>query len=221
MGNDILEQLQVNLIQGRRNEDDEGIDESLTGPGVVELVQKALDEGIEPKKILTTMTDGMKKVGEKFEAGDFFVPDMLAAAEAADAAMELLEPHLLSEGAERRGRVLMATVEGDLHDIGKNIVATMLKGAGFEVIDLGIDVPADQISEKAKEEEVDFVGLSALLTTTMGEMEKVVKKLKDEGIEAKIFVGGAPINQEFAEEIGADAYAHDGFEAVRLAREMS
>lgn len=218
---EILERMQTNLIQGRRDENDEGIDEDLTGPGVTELVNQALDEGVDPKEILNTMTEGMRKVGERFESGDFFVPDMLAAAEAADAAMKILEPHLVGTGVERRGRVLMATVEGDLHDIGKNIVATMLKGAGFEVIDLGIDVPASKIAEEAKKEDVDFVGLSALLTTTMGEMEKVIEKLKEEGVRAKVFIGGAPITPEFAEEIGADAYGHDGFETVKLAREMS
>lgn len=217
---EILKNIQKNLIQGRRDETDEGIDEDLTGPGVTELVKKALFEGVLPKDILNTMTRGMEEVGKKFESGEFYVPDMLAAAEAADEAMKILEPHLLKEDMDKRGKFLMATVEGDLHDIGKNIVATMLKGAGFEVIDLGIDVPAEKIAETARDEKVNFIGLSALLTTTMGEMEKVVKKLKEEKIEAKVLLGGAPVTQEFAKEIGADAYAHDGFEAVRLAREM-
>lgn len=218
---EILEKIEMNLIQGRRNEEDEGIDEDLTGPGVTELVRKALEDSISAGVILDVVTRGMETVGEKFESGEFMLPDMLAAAEASSAAMPILEPHLIAENTTNKGRFLLATVKGDLHDIGKNIVGTLLKGAGYEVIDLGIDVPAEEIAETAKQENVDFIGLSALLTTTMNEMKNVVRVLNERKIVAKILVGGAPVDAEFAELIGAHAYGHDGFEAVRIAEQMS
>lgn len=218
---DILEKIKLNVTQGRRNVDDEGLDEDLSGtPGVVELVEEALSKQIGAEEILVdAITSGMTKVGERYEEGVYFLPDMLTAAETVDAAMEILEPHLTEAGVEPKGRVVLATVKGDLHDIGKNIVGLMLKGNGFEVIDLGNDVDTERITECVKEKGPNILGLSALLTTTMQNMKEVIDLLADNGLRegVKVMVGGAPITVDFAEEIGADGYGKDAFDAIRLA----
>lgn len=219
MSEDIIAALKENVIQGRKTAEDEGIDEDLTGPGVVELTQKAIDEGIPPDKIIKEgLTAGMQVVGEKFSAKEYFIPDMLASADAVGAAMDILKPLLESAHVETKGKFAIATVQGDIHDIGKNIVAILLKGAGYEVNDLGIDVPPDKIVEYVKNENPDYLGLSALLTTTMVAMGEVIDSLKAAGLrdKVKVLVGGAAVSSDFASEIGADAYCLDGFEAVKV-----
>jgi 5-methyltetrahydrofolate--homocysteine methyltransferase len=220
MSEDIIAALRENVIQGRKSLDDEGIDEDLTGtPGVVELTQSALDSNIPPADIISEgLTAGMKIVGEKFSSKEYFIPDMLASAEAVGAAMDILKPLLESSNVETKGKFAIATVQGDIHDIGKNIVAILLKGAGYEVSDLGTDVPTDKIVEYVKNENPDFLGLSALLTTTMVAMGEVIEALKNAGLrdKIKVLIGGAAVSSDFAREIGADAYCLDGFEAVKV-----
>ena len=217
---ELLEKIAFNVIQGRVEAEDEGFDEGLEGqPGVTELVNNALAQGLEPKDIvLEGLSTSMEAVGEKFERNEYLIPDMLASAECVGVAMDILSPHLMKAGIESKGKFVIATVAGDLHDIGKNIVAIMLKGAGYQVIDLGTDVSVDRITAAVKENQAPFVGLSALLTTTMRVMGEVVQRLKEEGIRdrVKVLIGGAPTSTEFAREIGADAYCKDAFQAIDL-----
>lgn len=225
MSKDVIDQIVNNVLQGRRNKDDEGIEEGMAGdPGVAELVQEALDSGIDTNEILLKgLSKGMEMVGEKYETGEYFIPDMLTAAEAVEEGMKVMEPHLVKgEGSSGKGKVIMATVEKDLHDIGKNLVAIMLKGAGFTVVDLGIDVPAARIVEAAEEEGAGLVGLSALLNTTMSNMGDVVKELEKKGMrdQVKVLIGGAPTSQDFAVEIGADSYGKDAFAAIKEAEKL-
>jgi len=218
MNEDIIAVLKENVIQGRMTEEDEGIDESLTGPGVVELTQMALDNNIPLKEIIADgLTAGMEIVGEKFNAKEYYVPDMLASAEAVSAAMDILKPLLEASDIESKGKFAIVTVKGDIHDIGKNIVAILLKGAGYDVEDLGIDVPTEKIVDYVRENKPKYLGLSALLTTTMLVMGEVIDALKAAGLRdtVKILIGGAAVSEEFAREIGADAYCSDGFHAVR------
>jgi len=220
MAEDIVALLKENVIQGRKTRDDEGIDEELTGtPGVVELTQSALDNNIPPEVIITQgLTAGMQVVGDKFSAKEYFIPDMLASAEAVGEAMDILKPLLEASNVETKGKFAILTVKGDIHDIGKNIVAILLKGAGYEVKDLGTDVPTEKIVEAVREYEPDFLGLSALLTTTMVVMGEVIEALKQGGLrdKVKVLIGGAAVSSEYAREIGADAYCVDGFEAIRV-----
>ena len=215
MSTQLLDEIAMNVIQGRVEAEDEGFDEGFEGkPAVTELVQEAIDKGLEPGDILIRgLTSSMEEVGVKFESGEYLIPDMLAAAEAVGAGMDLLTPHLLKAGIESKGKFVIATMAGDLHDIGKNIVAIMLKGAGYEVIDLGVDVPNERIIATVKENQAPFLGLSALLTTTMRNMEEVVSILKKEGIrdQVKICIGGAPTSQSFSDSIGADTHCIDAF----------
>jgi 5-methyltetrahydrofolate--homocysteine methyltransferase len=216
--NTLIEQVRLNVIQGRVTRDDEGFDEGFDGqPGTVELIEEGLKNDVDVKSlVLDGLTSGMNVVGENFEKGKYLIPDMLASAEAVGAAMDILAPYLEKSGVESKGKIIMATVKGDLHDIGKNIVSIMLKGAGFNIIDLGTDVPTEAIIESAKQHKPKFIGLSALLTTTMREMGKVVDALKSEGLRQnlKVMIGGAPTSHEFAQEIGADAFCLDAFQAV-------
>jgi 5-methyltetrahydrofolate--homocysteine methyltransferase len=220
MSEDIVALLKENVIQGRKTTADQGIDESLSGtPGVVELTKSALDNNIPLKTVITQgLTAGMQVVGDKFDSKEYFIPDMLASAEAVGAAMEILKPLLEASNIETKGKFVIATVKGDIHDIGKNIVAILLKGAGYEVNDLGIDVPTEKIVEVVKESKPQFVGLSALLTTTMLVMREVVEALKVSGIRdtVKVLIGGAAVSDEYAREIGADAYCVDGFHAISV-----
>jgi len=220
MSEDMIALLKENVIQGRKTKDDEGIEEDMVGmPGVVELTQLALDEKIFPEVIITEgLTAGMQVVGEKYNSKEYFIPDMLASAEAVGAAMDILKPYLEASDIATKGKFVIATVKGDIHDIGKNIVAILLKGAGYEVEDLGIDVPTEKIVEIVKEDKPDFIGLSALLTTTMLGMGEVVEALKENGLrdKVKVLIGGAAVSDEYAQDIGADAYCVDGFDAVRV-----
>jgi 5-methyltetrahydrofolate--homocysteine methyltransferase len=220
MSEDIIAVLKENVIQGRRTADDEGVDEGMSGkPGVLELTQSALEKNIPPEAIITEgLTAGMQVVGEKFATKEYFIPDMLASAEAVGAAMDILKPLLEASSVETKGKFAIATVKGDIHDIGKNIVAILLKGAGYEVEDLGADVPTEKIIDVVREEEPDYLGLSALLTTTMVVMGEVIETLKENGLRDKVrvLIGGAAVSKEYAQEIGADAYCVDGFEAIKV-----
>jgi len=220
MSKDIIGTIKENVIQGRKTQGDVGIDDSLAGtPGVVELVQQALEGNISPQIIISEgLTAGMQVVGEKFSTKEYFIPDMLASAEAVGAAMDIMKPVLESANVETKGKFAIATVKGDIHDIGKNIVAILLKGAGYEVNDLGIDVPTEKVVEFVKEEKPGYLGLSALLTTTMTEMGVVIKALEENKLRSsvKVLIGGAAVSEEFAQEIGADAYCVNAFDAVKV-----
>ncbi len=160
----------------------------------------------------------MQIVGEKFSTKEYFIPDMLASAEAVGTAMDILKPLLEASNMETKGKFVIATVKGDIHDIGKNIVAILLKGVGYEVNDLGIDVPTEKVVGVVREEKPEYLGLSALLTTTMVEMGVVIETLKENGLrdKVKVLIGGAAVSEEFAQEIGADNYCVDGFHAIKI-----
>jgi 5-methyltetrahydrofolate--homocysteine methyltransferase len=224
-GDEVIKAIAFNVVQGRVEAEDEGFDDGLEGqPGVTELVNQALEDGVEPKEIvIEALTTSMEEVGEKFERDEYLIPDMLASAECVGVAMDILSPHLMKAGVKSKGKFVIATVAGDLHDIGKNIVAIMLKGAGYQIIDLGTDASVDRIITAVKENEAPFVGLSALLTTTMRVMGEVVKKLEQEGLRdsVKVLIGGAPTSAAFAQEIGADAYCKDAFDAIDVLKTMA
>jgi 5-methyltetrahydrofolate--homocysteine methyltransferase len=185
-------------------------------------VTEAIDSGTEPQSILDAMTEAMDHVGGKFQRNEAFVPEMLIAARAMKEAMGLLEPKLVEAGIKPKYTAVVGTVQGDLHDIGKNLVAMMWKGANFGVVDLGTNVTPDKFVEAVKENGANFVGLSALLTTTMPAMKSTVEAIRDAGLDGvKVIIGGAPITQEFADEIGADGYASDAASAVEVARELT
>ena len=220
MSEDIINMIKENVIQGRKTRDDMGIDETLSGtPGVLELTESALANNISPEVIIAqALTAGMQVVGEKFSTKEYFIPDMLASADAVGAAMDILKPLLEASNVETKGKFVIATVKGDIHDIDKNIVAILLKGAGYEVNDLGIDVPEDKIVSVVKEEQPDYVGLSALLTTTMTSMGAVIKALEENRLrdKVKVLIGGAAVSDDYAKEIGADAFCMDGFQAIKV-----
>lgn len=224
MSEDIISMIKENVIQGRKTRDDMGIDETLSGtPGVLELTESALGNNISPEAIIKqALTPGMEVVGEKFSTKEYFIPDMLASADAVGAAMDILKPLLEESNVETKGKFVIATVKGDIHDIGKNIIAILLKGAGYQVNDIGIDVPEDKIINVVREEQPDYLGLSALLTTTMTSMESVIKALKENNLRdnVKVLIGGAAVSDEYAREIGADAFCADGFQAIRVLEEF-
>jgi len=203
-----LKALAENLISGKKDE-------------VERLVKEALDEGVPPAQILNEgLIAGMSVVGEKFKNNEFYVPEVLIAARAMNAGMAILEPVLTQAGMEPVATVAIGTVKGDLHDIGKNLVAMMLKGGGFKVVDLGIDCAPEKFV-KAAQEGAKIIGMSALLTTTMPQMEVTIKALKEAGLEdVKVMVGGAPVTQKYADEINADGYAPDAATAVDKAKEL-
>jgi 5-methyltetrahydrofolate--homocysteine methyltransferase len=187
----------------------------------VEITRQAIDEGIDPGTILADgLIAGMNYIGVRFKANEVYIPEVLIAARAMKMAMEILEPKLVEAGVQPMGKALIGTVQGDLHDIGKNLVVMVLKGAGFEVTDVGVDVsPADFVA-KVQAVKPQVIGLSALLTTTMPAMEKTIKAFKEAGITAKVMVGGAPVTQGYADKIGADGYAPDAASAVDLAKSL-
>ena len=187
----------------------------------VEVTTDAINGGMSPKSILDDgLIGGMNVVGVRFKANEVYIPEVLISARAMKMAMEILEPKLSEAGVEPFAKAMIGTVQGDLHDIGKNLVIMMLKGAGFEVSDIGVDVSSEKFVEQAKATNAQIVGLSALLTTTMPGMESTVKALKDADIDAKIMVGGAPVTQGYADKIGADGYASDAASAVDLAKKL-
>jgi len=190
---------------------------------VKELTEKALAEGESPQDVLNKgLVAGMTVVGEKFKNNEFYVPEVLIAARAMKSGMEVLRPKLVDAGVEPVAKVAIGTVRGDLHDIGKNLVAMMMEGAGFEIIDLGVDVKPEQFVETVKEKNASLVCLSALLTTTMPAMKDTIEALEAAGLRDKVnvMVGGAPVTQNYADEIGADGYAPDAAGAVDKAREL-
>jgi corrinoid protein of di/trimethylamine methyltransferase len=189
----------------------------------VEATRKALDGGGEAIDLVSReMVPAMDEVGRRFECEDYFVPELLLSGRAMKAALELIRPQLAASGAQPAGRVVIGTVKGDLHDIGKNIVAAMLEGGGFEVTDLGADVPADRFVNAVESKQANLVCLSALLTVTMGSMKTTIEALRQAGMRdrVKVMVGGAPVTQRFAEQIGADGYSENAVSAVALARRL-
>jgi len=188
---------------------------------VRDMVKKAVDEGQEVKKILDEgLISGISIVGDKYESGEFFLPEMVIAATAMKEGLKVLRPLLKQGDIKTAGTVVMGTAKGDIHDIGKTIVSTMLEGAGFMVTDIGVDVDPGKFVEAAKENNADLIGVSALLTTTMMGMKDVVKAVNEAGLKAKVMIGGASVTQEFAHKIGADGYAPDAPSAVGKAKEL-
>jgi 5-methyltetrahydrofolate--homocysteine methyltransferase len=183
-------------------------------------VQSAIDAGILVSDILTEgMIAAMEEVGRLFQEGEYFVPEMLLAAHSMKAGLSVLQPHLVNTGVEPIGKIILGSVDGDMHDIGKNLVAMMLEGAGFQIVDLGTDVSAAQFVEAVKEG-ADILGLSALLTTTLPSMESTIRTIEAAGLreDVKIIVGGAPVTTDYAHKIGADGYAKDASQAVKVAK---
>lgn len=189
-----------------------------------ELTQQAIDSGMTASQILNEgLLAGMAIVGRKMGAHEIFLPEVLLAARAMTAGVDLLKPLLMAEDVQSSGKVVIGTMKGDMHDIGKNLVGIMLEGAGFEIVDLGTDVPAERFVEVAEQEKASVVGLSALLTTTMTGMKDVVDLIESKGLrdQIKVIVGGAPLSQAFADEIGADGYGYDANKAVGLVKELT
>lgn len=189
--------------------------------GVQKACREAIDAGIPAYRAVTDgMAKGMEIVGQKYESNEYFLAELIMAGETVKEGMKIIEPYLKSGDIKSAGKVVVGTVRGDLHDIGKNVVATLLKSAGFDVIDLGVDVPAEKFVEAVKENKPDILGMSALLTTTMIEMESVIKALKEADLrdKVKIIIGGAPITEEYAKKIGADAAARDAVEGVNICK---
>jgi 5-methyltetrahydrofolate--homocysteine methyltransferase len=204
-----LEEIYQNVIDGQ-------------APAVQAGVEAALAEGVKAGAILNqALIAAMDEVGRRFEAGDFFVPEMLIAARAMQAGLTLLKPHLADAEIKSAGKVAIGTVKGDLHDIGKNLVAMMLEGAGFEVNDLGVDVAPEAFVQAAKSG-VQVIGMSALLTTTMSNMQRTIEALSSAGVRdnVKVIVGGAPVTEDYAKRIGADAFASDASSATRVVRKL-
>lgn len=208
---EILEIISAAIIAGKRDE-------------IGKLTQVALDDGVSAQDILYNgLMSGMDYVSVQFKAGDMFVPEVMRSARTMNNSMDILKPILAETGVQMIGKILLGTVKGDLHDIGKNLVGMMCKGAGFDVIDLGINVEPETFVEAIKESQADMVGMSALLTTTMQSMGNTIKALEEAGVrdQVKIMVGGAPVNQSFADKIGADGYAPDAAMAADVAKELS
>ena len=206
----LIQSIQENVIEGQKSQ-------------VESLVRQALDAKLPPEEILNTgLIAAMKEVGARFEAGDFYVPEMLIAARAMQAGLAILKPFLAEGGIKSTGKVVIGTVKGDLHDIGKNLVSMMLEGAGFEIVDLGTDVTPEKFIDAIKQNDATLVGMSALLTTTMSNMKLVMAAMKEAGVreQVKVMIGGAPVTESFAKEIGADGYAPDASRAVTLAKSL-
>jgi trimethylamine corrinoid protein len=190
-----------------------------------ELARRAVDQGIDPLEAISEgFVRGVNKVGEDFAKGDAFLPELVMAGEAMKAAVAVLEPELAKRGTERTvlGKVILCTVEGDIHEIGKTLVGTMLSSAGFKVFDMGVDVPVMKVVEKAREVNADIVAMSALLTTTMVHQKDVIEALEDIGIRSKVkvMVGGAPVTKEWVKQIGADGYSEDAIGAIKVAKQL-
>jgi 5-methyltetrahydrofolate--homocysteine methyltransferase len=207
---EILSQISTAVIEG--NLDD-----------IVDLTEDALDEGLDAQEVLNKgLMPGMDHVGVEFRAGNMFVPEVLRSARAMQASMDILKPLLAASGVKMVGKVLLGTVKGDLHDIGKNLVGMMCEGAGFEVKDMGKDIAPEAFVQAVKEYEPDVLGMSALLTTTMRAMEHTIKALEEAGLrdQVKVMIGGAPVTQSFADQIGADGYASNAASAAELAKQF-
>jgi 5-methyltetrahydrofolate--homocysteine methyltransferase len=187
-----------------------------------DLTRQALESGLAPRSILTAITAAMDRVGEEWRVGNMFIPEVLVSAQTMQASMEVLKPHLSASDRTNRGKVIIGTVQGDFHDIGKSLVAMMLEGAGFVVTDLGVDVPPLKFVQAIQEQSPDIVGLSALLTTALSFMRDTIRTIEEAGLRSrvKIIVGGAPVTRPFAESIGADGYAPDGASATDEVRRL-
>ena len=208
---DLLEKIAAGVIEGNLNE-------------VPDQVQSALDEGLEPNKILENgLIVGMNEVGKRFKGGSMFVPEVLRSARTMHAGQELLRPLLAEGDASLGGKILLGTVQGDLHDIGKNLVGMMCEGAGFQVIDLGFNLEPEKFTEAIKQHQPDIVGMSALLTTTMRAMGHTIKAIEEAGLrdKLKVMVGGAPVDADFADRIGADGYGHNAASGAELAKKLA
>jgi 5-methyltetrahydrofolate--homocysteine methyltransferase len=191
--------------------------------GIKAAVQHALDSGLEPGTILNKgMIDAMSEVGKRFEDGEYYVPEMLISARAMKEGLQLLRPLLIQQEVQSSGKVILGTVKGDLHDIGKNLVGMMLEGSAFEIIDMGTDVSPEKFVQAVQEHQPNLLALSALLTTTMPNMEATIKALKAAGLrdQVKVMIGGAPVTEQYAHEIGADGYAPDASRAVNMAKSL-
>ena len=207
----LLEKIAAGVIEGNLNE-------------VPDQVQSALDEGLEPTKILENgLIVGMNEVGKRFKAGSMFVPEVLRSARTMHAGQELLRPLLAEGDASLGGKILLGTVQGDLHDIGKNLVGMMCEGAGFQVIDLGFNLEPEKFTAAIKEHQPQIIGMSALLTTTMRAMGHTIKAIEEAGLrdQIKVMVGGAPVDADFAERIGADGYGHNAASGAELAKKLA
>lgn len=217
----IIDVIKENVIRGHIDINAKYPPDLREKPGVKDLVQKAVDEQISVSKILKEgLIAGMEIVGKKFTEGEYFVPDMLLSAQAMKSGMQILEPLLKGDDNKKLGTVIIGTVKGDMHDIGKNLVRMMLEGGGFEVIDLGINTPPEKFIEKAKEYPRAIIGMSALLTTTMENMRTSIKALRDNGLENKVIIGGAATSQKFADEINADGFTRDAAQSVQLVKKL-
>jgi 5-methyltetrahydrofolate--homocysteine methyltransferase len=206
----IVGQIYNDVIEGKKSDVESG-------------VEYALGNGVSPADILEQgLISAMEEVGKRFESGEFFVPEMLIAARAMNAGLALLKPKLVESDIQARGKVVIGTVKGDLHDIGKNLVTMMLEGAGFEVVDIGADVSPEKFVEAVRAEKPNLVGLSALLTTTMQNMQATIEALKMAGVrdQVKVIIGGAPLTEAYAKSIGADGYAPDASQAVSLVKNL-
>ncbi len=189
----------------------------------VEAAQQALDAGISPiKAIEEGMTPAIQEVGDRFGKGEMFLPEMVTSADAMEAALQVLEPHFEGDEGAKKGKVLIGTVQGDIHDIGKNIVTALLKVNGFDVVDIGRDIPSTDIVDKAMDMEVEVIGLSGLLTTSLPMMRDIIQMLDDDGVrdQFKVIIGGGPTSQEYADEIGADGYGETAYNAVQLCNQL-
>jgi 5-methyltetrahydrofolate--homocysteine methyltransferase len=205
----LLDELRAAMVDGQSKQ-------------AVAKVNEGLDEGIDAGTLLREgLIAGMAEVGQLYEDGEIFVPEMLVAARAMTAALAVLKPHLVEQGVESSGKVAIGTTQGDLHDIGKNLVAMMLEGSGYEIVDLGVDVPAEKFIQAIREG-ANVVAMSALLTTTMTNMQTAIEAIEEAGLreQVRIIIGGAPITKTYADEIGADGYAEDASSAVRLVKEV-
>ncbi len=218
---ELLEQIKESVIKGHVDISSSYPPDLRGKPGVKDLVQEALDKNISVSKILNeALITAMSVVGKKFSDGEYFVPDMLLSAQSMKGGMQLIEPFLKAEKTKKIGTIILGTVKGDMHDIGKNLVGMMLEGGGFEVIDLGINTPEEVFVEKAKLYPNAVIGMSALLTTTMQNMRVTLRALRDNGLDNKVIIGGAAISQRFADEIEADGYTRDASNSVQLVKEL-
>jgi 5-methyltetrahydrofolate--homocysteine methyltransferase len=217
----LLDEICELVVKGHINIQSKYPPELAQKPGVEEKVKEAIDQNTDIGDILRKgLIAGMEVVGDKFSKGEYFVPEMLFSAKAMKAGLALLRPHMVDQEAMTIGKVILGTIQGDMHDIGKNLVAMMLEGAGFEVIDLGINTAPEKFLEEAQKNPNALVGMSALLTITMGRMRDVVQLFNSKGLNNKIFIGGAPVTQEYADQIGAHGFAPDASKAVHKAKEL-
>lgn len=217
----LIEEIKDNVVVGRLDGNSPYPPDRVGTPGVKDLVQKAIDEGVPVGDILRQgLIAGMEQIGNKFSAGECFVPEMLISARAMKGGLQLLEPHLVGQNVEKLGTIIMGTVQGDMHDIGKNLVSMMLEGGGFKVIDVGIDTAPEKFIEAARENPKAIIGMSALLTTTMTNMKTTIESLRAAGCENQVIIGGAAVSQSFANEIGASGFSTDAAKVVPLVKDL-